>query len=135
MEIVPYAYYESLKRYWRRRRYQRLNGANYTTNRRKLRIARLGGNCSSTTSTGRRLWRVKSSPKLSFDIILSPIKVLTKFHDAYVDMMIRLAGNVGNPNSVDLLGGKRVPKGRQISVVSCGEEVEGRLVLEIYKRR
>ncbi|KAG7973800.1 hypothetical protein I3843_06G015300 [Carya illinoinensis] len=136
MEIVPSAYYENLKRYWRRRRYQRLiNGANYT-NRRNLRIARLGGNSSSSSTSARRLWRVKSSPKLRFgNIILSPIKVLTKFHDAYVDMMIRLAGNVANPNSVNLFGGKRVPKGRQISIVSYGEEVDqGRLVLEIYKR-
>ncbi|GLT69205.1 hypothetical protein SLA2020_413740 [Shorea laevis] len=132
MEIVPSAYYENLKRYWRRRRYKRLNGAN--NNRRKLKIARLGGGGSSTA---RRLWRTRTTPKqIRFNVnnIVSPIKLLAKLHDAYVDMMIRLAGNVGNPNNVDLFGGKRVPKGRQTSTLSCGDEVDGKLVLEIYKR-
>lgn len=134
MEIVPSAYYENLKRYWRRRRYQRLNGAN--SNRRKLKIARLWGGGGGSTAH-RRLWRTGRTQKLiRFNInIVSPIKLLAKFHDAYVDMMIRLASNVGNPNNVDLFGGKRVPKGRQISMVSsCGQEVDAKLVLEIYKR-
>lgn len=113
MEIVPSAYYESLKRYWRRRRYRRLNGAK--NNRRKLKIARLGGGRRTLTSKGMR-----------FNInIVSPIKLLAKLHDAYVDMMIRLASNVklGYPNNVDLFGGKRVPKGRrQISMASCGQD-------------
>ncbi|KAB1205614.1 hypothetical protein CJ030_MR7G017786 [Morella rubra] len=127
MEIVPSAYYQSLKRYWRRRRYKRLNGAN--SNKRKLKIARLGA------GTARRLWRMRATPKISRNIILSPIKLLAKFHDAYVDVMIRLAtGNGGRSNDVGLFGEKRVAKGPQISTVSSGEEVDGRLVLEIYKR-
>ncbi|KAE8077249.1 hypothetical protein FH972_015828 [Carpinus fangiana] len=96
MEIVPSAYYESLKRYWRRRRYQRLtNGGK--NNRRKLKIARLGGRTRTLTSKG-----------MEFNInIVSPIKLLARFHDAYVDMMIRLASKVGNPNNVGLFGGNR----------------------------
>ncbi|XP_059441938.1 uncharacterized protein LOC132174246 [Corylus avellana] len=126
MKIVPSAYYESLKRYWRRRRYQRLiNGAK--SNRRKLKIARLGGGTRTLTSKVMR-----------FNInTVSPIKLLAKLHDAYIDMMIPLASNVklGYPNNVDLFGGKRVPKGRrQISMASCGQEVDGKLVLGIYKR-
>ncbi|XP_041011499.1 uncharacterized protein LOC121255302 [Juglans microcarpa x Juglans regia] len=122
MEIVnPSAYYDKLKRYWRRRRYQRLNGENYS-NKRKLKITRLGG------SGRRRQWRIRSSPKLRLSFIVSPIKLLAKFHDSYVNMMLRLAGNVGKSNSVDLFGGKRVPKGRQISLVSGGEEVDGSYV-------
>ncbi|KAF5470336.1 hypothetical protein F2P56_010856 [Juglans regia] len=122
MEIVnPSAYYENLKRYWRRRRYQRLNGENYS-NKRKLKITRLGG------SGHRRQWRIRSTPKLRLSFIVSPIKLLAKFHDSYVNMMLRLAGNVGKSNSVDLFGGKRVPKGRQISMVSGGEEVDGSYV-------
>jgi hypothetical protein len=97
MEIVPSEYYESLKRYWRRRKYQRLtNGGK--NNGRKLKIAGLGGRTRTSTSKG-----------MEFNInIVSPIKLLAKFHDAYVDMMIRLAGNVGNPNNVGLFGGNRV---------------------------
>ena len=87
MEIVPSAYYESLKRYWRRRRYQRLtNGGK--NNRGKLKTERLGGRTGTLTSNG-----------MEFNTnSVSPIKLLTKFRDAYVDMMIRLASNVGNPN-------------------------------------
>ncbi|GMY18460.1 hypothetical protein FCV25MIE_13699 [Fagus crenata] len=116
METVPSTYYGNLKRYWRRRRYQRLNGAN--NNKRKLKITRLGG-------TARRLWRVRRTPKLTLIkvVSLSPIKLLAKFHDAYVKMMIRLVSNVKNPKD-----------DRRISVVSSGEEVDGRFVLEIYKR-
>ncbi len=103
-------------RYWRRRRYQRLKGAN--NNKRKLKITRLGG-------TARRIWRVRRTPKLTLIkvVSLSPIKLLAKFHAAYVNMMIRLVSNVKNPKD-----------DRQISVVSSGEEVDGRFVLEIYKR-
>ncbi|KAG6655818.1 uncharacterized protein LOC122310401 [Carya illinoinensis] len=129
MEIGnPSAYYENLKRYWRRRRYQSLNGENYS-NKRKLKITRLGG-----SARRRQYWRIRSTPKLRLSFIVSPIKILAKFHDSYVNMMLRLAGNVGKSNSVDLFGGKRVPKGRQISMVSGGGEVDGRLVMEIYKR-
>ncbi|KAG6715131.1 hypothetical protein I3842_05G235800 [Carya illinoinensis] len=138
MEIVnPSACYESLKRYWRRRRYQRLINGTANNNKRKLKIIRLG--IRSTGAARRGFWRVRrSSQKLirfNNNInAVSPIKLLAKFHDSYVDMMIRLVGNIGNLNNVDLFGGKRVPKGRQISMVCNGEEVDGRFVLEMYKR-
>ena len=88
MEIVPSSYYENLERYWKRRRYLWLNGAD--SNKKKLMIARLGG-----TAHGVR----RTTPKLLFNTA-SPTKVLAKFHDAYVDMMILLASNVGNLNKV-----------------------------------
>ncbi|KAK9277081.1 hypothetical protein L1049_006620 [Liquidambar formosana] len=126
MEIInPSSYYDSLKRYWRRRRYQRLNGAN--TNKRKLKIMRLGGNCR------RRLWTIRAIPRLRLRLI-SPIKLLAKFHDAYINMMIRLACNVQNSNRTGAFRGKRIARGCQISMASSGEEVDSRLVLEIYKR-
>ncbi|KAK9276319.1 hypothetical protein L1049_005850 [Liquidambar formosana] len=125
MEINPSAYYDNLKRYWRRRRYQRLNGA--TTNKKKPKIMRLGGSCR------RRLWRIRAIPKLKLRFV-SPIKLLAKFHDAYIDMMIRLASSVENSNGVGAFGGKRIAKGCLVSKASSGEEVDSRLVLEIYKR-
>ncbi|CAB4265092.1 unnamed protein product [Prunus armeniaca] len=124
MEIAPVAYYDNLKRYWRRRRYQRLNG----DTKKKMRVTRLGG-----VKTTRRIWKLRSAmPKLRLMKFVSPLKLLTKFHDAYVDMMYRMAGNAA---SVGRISGKKVAKAQdQISIASCGEEVDGRLVLEIYKR-
>ncbi|RVX12722.1 hypothetical protein CK203_011727 [Vitis vinifera] len=125
MEISPATCYENLKRYWRRRRrrYQRRTGA--TTNKRKLRVVRLGG-------VNHR--KIRLIPKLRLKIF-SPIKLLAKFHDAYVDMMIAFACNVGKINKVWALGDERIAKSSQVLMVSTTcEEVDSRMVLEIYKR-
>ena len=51
-----------------------------------------------------------------------------------MNMMVSLAGNVGYLNTSNIFGGKRVPKARQVShVVYSTEEVESRIILEIYK--
>jgi len=120
MEIISSACYENVKRYWRRNRYQRLNGAS----KRKLKIARLG--------SGRR-WKLRAVPKLHMEIA-SPIKLLAKFHDAYIDMMLRLATNIGSLNNKGFFRGKKVAKDQHISMVSSGDEVDSRLLLEIYKK-
>ncbi|PON34191.1 hypothetical protein PanWU01x14_346350 [Parasponia andersonii] len=132
MEIGPITYYESLKRYWRRRRYQRLHGSNHT--KRKVLITRLGDGGSR-----RRQWKMRSyKPKLLVSLrrILSPLTLLAKFHDAYVDTMIWLAGNMAT--GAGAFAGKKVAKTKQISTVSSNadhqELVDSRLVLEIYKR-
>ncbi|XP_021912198.1 uncharacterized protein LOC110825955 [Carica papaya] len=112
---------ESLKRYWRRRKYQRLHGST----KKKLKLARLGAGA-------RRLWRMRRIPKLK---LASPIKVLAKFHDAYIDMMIRLVTNLGKANQNGSFRGNKVAKERDLTVSYCGDEVvDSRLVLEIYKR-
>lgn len=124
MEISPATCFDNLKRYWRRR-YQRLTGASATNNRRKLRIVRLGGDNHR---------KIRLIPKRRLKIV-SPIKLLAKFHDAYVDTMIGFASNVGKVNKVRALGGKRIAKSSQVLMVSStGEEVDSKSVLEIYKR-
>ncbi|XP_015876716.3 uncharacterized protein LOC107413318 [Ziziphus jujuba] len=130
MEIVSPSYYENLKRYWRRRRYQRLSGSNKI--KRKLKVERLGD--KETHSRRRCSWKIRALPKLRVLKLVSPAKLLAKFHDSYVDMMIGLAGNVATSNRVGFARKRVVAKDQQISVVSCGEEVDSRLVLEIYKR-
>ncbi|KAJ6718824.1 hypothetical protein OIU79_006649 [Salix purpurea] len=120
MEMISSTCCENVKRCWRRRRYQRLNGAN----KRKLTIARLG--------SGRR-WKLRAVPKLHMKIA-SPIKLLAKFHDAYIGMMIRVAANMASLNSKGFFRGKRVARDQHISTVSSGDEVDSRLLLEIYKR-
>lgn len=50
--------------------------------------------------------------------------------------MVKLVSNVAKTaNNGGVLAGKNnVAKEKQISFVSCGEEVDSKLVLEIYKR-
>ncbi|XP_068326459.1 uncharacterized protein [Pyrus communis] len=126
MEIVPTTYYDNLKRYWRRRRYQKLNGEP----RKKMRVTRLGGGAKGSTSP-KRSWKLKT--KLRLMKFVSPIKLLTKLHNGYVDLMIRMAGKAGG---VGRISAKKIAKPQdQVSVAACGDQlVDSRLVLEIYKR-
>lgn len=127
MEISPISYFENLKRYWRRRRYQKLSGANIK--KRKLQVTRLGDGKLCRHSKPRR-----TMPKLKLRIV-SPLHILSKFHDSYVEMTKGLASSViKSANNGGVLAGKKVAKEKQITLVSCGEEVDSRLVLEIYKR-
>lgn len=128
MEIVPTTYFDNLKRYWRRRRYRKLSGSN-TIKKRKMKYTRLGDGTSP-----KRSWKIRTFRKLRLRLV-SPLKLLAKFHEAYVDMMIGLAGNVAKTNRVGMFAGKKVARENQISMVSSGEElVDSKLVLEIYKR-
>ncbi|KDP35016.1 hypothetical protein JCGZ_09304 [Jatropha curcas] len=116
----------SLKRFLRRRRrYQTFYGSN--SNKRKLKVIRLGGG-------SRRLWKLRTIPKLQWKLE-SPVRALVNFHEAYVDMMIRIANGMGNLKRKGLFGGKKIAKERDISMVFCGEAlvVDTKLVLEIYK--
>ncbi|KAI3412650.1 uncharacterized protein J3R85_017093 [Psidium guajava] len=116
----------SLKRYWRRRKYRRLDGSRS----RRLQVTRLGGN----TGSPRRSWKIKIAPKLRLRTIYSsPFKIFARLRDAYVGMMVGLAGKVGSLNTNNFFGGKRVPKSRKPRIVYTSEEVEARLVYEIYK--
>ncbi|KAK3442680.1 hypothetical protein EUGRSUZ_B02857 [Eucalyptus grandis] len=134
MEMVrPTAYYESLKRYWRRRRYQKLSGS--PAKRSKLKVLRLGGSGSGS----RHHWKVRTAPKLRWKMAaasLFPVKLLAKFHNGYIDMMIGLACSVVKSSSgAGIFRGKRITRESQkISVVSTGEEVDGKFVVEAYKK-
>ncbi|KAL9427687.1 hypothetical protein AB3S75_029800 [Citrus x aurantiifolia] len=122
MELIPNC--NSLKRCWRRRGYQKLNDAR----KRNVRVIRLKGPSSS------RCWRIKAVPKLCFKIIASPLRLWTKFKNGYIRKMNNLAGKVGSLNNDNVFGGRRIPRARQgDKVIYSNEEIENRLVLEIYK--
>lgn len=94
-----------------------------------MKYTRLGDGTSP-----KRSWKIRTFRKLRLRLV-SPLKLLAKFHEAYVDMMIGLAGNVAKTNRVGMFAGKKVARENQISMVSSGEElVDSKLVLEIYKR-
>ncbi|KAF9623468.1 hypothetical protein IFM89_003052 [Coptis chinensis] len=116
-------FYGSLKRYWRRRQYQRIDGA-ITKNPKAI---RLGGK-------RKRTWKIKLTPKLKWGLkIVSPIKLMAKLRDAYINMMLGLAGNVGSLSGDNFFGGKRIPRARKISKVSKTDVFETKLIFEIYK--
>ncbi|TKY64821.1 hypothetical protein E2542_SST07672 [Spatholobus suberectus] len=121
--IFPKPTYGGIKRYLRRRRYQRLHGG-ATTGRRKMAIIRL--------RSPRRYWRIRAIPRLRW-MMRSPLKMLTKLKNAYMNFMLRLAGNVGAMNSDNIFGVKRIPKARQVSKGYSGDEFGARLVFEISK--
>lgn len=128
MEPIPN--YNSSERYWRRRGYQKLNDAR----KKNVRVIRLKGPSSSSSSS--RRWRIKAVPKLCFKIIIaSPLRLWTKFRNSYIRKMNNLAGKVGSLNNESAFGTKRIPnQARQgARVVYSSEEIEDRLVLEIYK--
>ncbi|KAI4352173.1 hypothetical protein L6164_006451 [Bauhinia variegata] len=116
--LIPKPTYGGIKRYLRQRQYQRLDGSG--TDRKKTKIIRLRG-------SPRRYWRIKPIAKLRW-VVKSPLKVWAKLRNAYVDFMLRLAGNED-----PFFGGKRIPKARQMSKVYSGDAFEARLIYEISK--
>ncbi|XP_059451289.1 uncharacterized protein LOC132182106 [Corylus avellana] len=123
MELIPKPIKGSLKRYWRRQRYQRLHGSK--TSRKNVKIVRLGDSPS-------RVWRLRAIPKLRLKIV-SPLRLWIKLKNAYMNTMLSLAGNVGHLSSSNVFGGRRIPKARQVSLKYSSEEIENRLIIEIYK--
>ncbi|XWS47600.1 hypothetical protein CRYUN_Cryun14cG0166000 [Craigia yunnanensis] len=124
MELLQKPFPATLKRYWRRRQYQKLN-SEVINNRKNVKVTRMGGG-------SRRFWRIKAIPKLRWKIA-SPIKLLTKLKNVYMNMMMSLAGNVGYLNNDNTFGGKRIPKARKVHMAYSNSEFEERLVYEIYK--
>ncbi|XP_057984002.1 uncharacterized protein LOC131168501 [Malania oleifera] len=122
--VSNYPFYGNLKRYWVRRRYHRLDGS--VKNRKSMKVARLGD------GRRRRLWKIKAIPKLRLKIA-SPLKLWHKLKDSYINMMLNLAGNVGQLNNGNAFGTKRIPKARKVPVVYSNDEFENRLIFEIYK--
>ncbi|KAH9675651.1 hypothetical protein KPL70_018884 [Citrus sinensis] len=108
MDLIPN--YNSSERYWRRRGYQKLNDAR-----------------KKNVTQALEDWRIKAVPKLCFNIIIaSPLRLWTKFRNAYIRKMNNLAGKVGSLNNESAFGTKRIPnKVRQgARVVYSSEEIE-----------
>ncbi|KAK7394179.1 hypothetical protein VNO78_14700 [Psophocarpus tetragonolobus] len=111
--------YDGIKKYLRRRRYRRLHGG-ATMGRRKMAIIQLRG--------PRRHWRIRAIPRLR-RVVRSPLKMLTKLKNVYMNFMLRLAGNVSAINSDNIFGVKRIPN------PYSGDELtfDARLIFEISK--
>ena len=96
--------------------------------KRKLKIARLGSKRNSQKEV-----KIKKVEKFRFKII-TPVKLVARLHEAYMDAMIRLAGT----KRIDHVSNeaKRAAKCKPIPMVSgpTNEMVDSRAVVEIYKR-
>ncbi|RDX84638.1 hypothetical protein CR513_34287, partial [Mucuna pruriens] len=105
MELCPKPTFGGIKRYLRQRHYQRLHGG-ATTGRRKMATVRL--------RSPRRYWKIRAIPRLRW-VMRSTLKMLTKLKNAYMNLMLRLSGNVGVMNTDNIFGVKRIPEVRQVS--------------------
>ncbi|PSR85965.1 Tastin like [Actinidia chinensis var. chinensis] len=115
MEALSASVYTGLKRFWRRRSYNRL----YATGRRRMNRAELG---RAGSNRRRRFWRIKITPRLRF----SPKKFLLGLRDAYVNFMLRIA------DSPAIKGGYGVPVGDGFGRVPL-KEYDEKMIVEIYK--
>ncbi|XP_061338373.1 uncharacterized protein LOC133285200 [Gastrolobium bilobum] len=120
--LLPKRTYGGIKRYWRRRHYQPLNRSG-----KKMKIIRL-------KRSPRRYWRIRAIPRLRW-LMSSPLKMLTKLKNAYMNFMLRLAGNIGamNTDSDNIFGVKRIPKARQVYKGYSRDAFDARLIFEISK--
>ncbi|KAK8569186.1 hypothetical protein V6N13_107044 [Hibiscus sabdariffa] len=118
----------TLRRYWRRRRYQRLYGGEAIKKGRSMKVRRMGGR------SPRRSWKIKAMPKLRWRAVIgSPMKLLAKLRNGYMNMMLRIAGSVGYLGTEKEFGGKRIPKARKVALGYSNSEFDQRLLHEIYK--
>ncbi|ESW11185.1 hypothetical protein PHAVU_008G008800 [Phaseolus vulgaris] len=114
--------YGGIKRYFRRRRYQRLDsgGAATFTGERKTKMIRL-------RRSPHRQWKIRVVPKLTW-MVRSPLKMLAKLKSAYMNFMLR------SMNTDNIFGNKKILKiDRQASKGYKSNEFEARLIFEISK--
>ncbi|GLJ09652.1 hypothetical protein SUGI_0113400 [Cryptomeria japonica] len=104
-----------VKRFMQRRKYERLDDSN--GGRKRLRVVRLGGR------RGKRIWKLKSMPKLKFRAIKSAVKVAVKSLSAKIkDEYIKLMFNLSTHSRF-----------RQPTSMVRIEEFNDKIIVEIYK--
>ncbi|CAL1405371.1 unnamed protein product [Linum trigynum] len=128
MEIFGTKFHSTGDRYWRRKRYQKLQDGAVGRNK-NIRIARLGDNNNKNNGSGgnKLVWRIKVVPKLRLRVAAA------KLRNRYMDMMVRLAGSVGFLNTHMVFGNRRIPKARQVRMSCTDEEFQNRIIYEMFK--
>lgn len=125
MGNLVFLYLDNLKKFCGTRKYQRLGDVK-SDNKRKIRVLKLGNKRKMIFSKMNRV-RTELHWKL-----FSPLKLMTKFHNAYVNKMVSLEGckKIGI-----ICEGKKVAIGKPIPIVdsSTNDVVDYRMVMEVYK--
>lgn len=126
MEGVSANVYKSIKGYWRRRGYERINGSG-GGRRRKNRVELA---VEGTNTRKRRFWRIRLIPRLKLKLRFSPKKFVVGLRDGYVNFMTRLANS-----SFISSGAAGYPGGGGIDGFGMRplKEYDERMIIEIYK--
>lgn len=115
------------KQYLKRRKYQRLDHC-IIPSKSKLPVIKLGGNQEPDSQ---RQWKLKNLHKLKLKALVSPTKLLVKFREAYINMMLRWSTKIGSGRvSFNLY--KR--KHKHSTMAINGQQVDAKVVMAIYRR-
>ncbi|CAI9104896.1 OLC1v1003686C1 [Oldenlandia corymbosa var. corymbosa] len=134
MEGITVNAYKSVKGYWKRKGYKKLDGKRF--GRRKMPVIELGGGgpnpgAGNPPKQRRRFWRMK---KLKLRLRFSPKKLLIGLRDAYVNFMNRLAGsryiNSSGIATGYYVGGGGGGPGFGVRPL---KEYDERMIIQIYK--
>ena len=106
MDSLTTQFSGSLKMHRKRRRYQRLK--HVVTAKKRVKVLRFHGG-------GGKPWKMRLMPKLRHFRITSPMKILERLRDAYVEMMLCLAGNVAQLNNGNVSLFRRIHRAPEIS--------------------
>ncbi|KAM3350177.1 hypothetical protein ACQJBY_022769 [Aegilops geniculata] len=147
-EAFPIRFTKGIRSYWRRSKYQRVDGG--TGGRGTRHLVRLGDGGSGDGN--RKAWGVRlggmfrvrvKAPASAVAAAKAPKRVLGRIRDAYVDAMLGAAKKhsaathtLPNGPAPEALWQKRVPVRRsrsQAQVRQKADELGQRLVLEMYK--
>ncbi|MCV2423761.1 hypothetical protein LNV47_24570, partial [Paucibacter sp. DJ4R-1] len=107
MEIISRPF--NGRNYWKKNGYTLLNGADNT--HRKIQVVQIGGG-EAARRPEKRVWRLKKARKVL--VRLSPKRLWVKLREGYINMMLRVAGDVGRLNGGADFMGKRIPRGREV---------------------
>lgn len=131
MEGITATVCRGVKKYWRRRGYERLNGP---TRRRRNRVE-LG---SARTGKARFWrWRIRLAPKIRIRKIPSPKKALIWVRDAYVRMMLGLANSrvmTVTASSASAFGGALSAADTSFAAFTRAppKEYDDKMIIQIY---
>lgn len=132
MEGVSVGAYKGLRRYWRRKRYERLDGGG-SRRRGRVEAARMGGR--------KRGWRIKMTPKIRlfrFTLSLpSPKAMLLRLRDGYIRLMLSISNSrvfaAGGAGALGTgFGGQPIGNCRPFGAAPI-KEYDEKVLVEIYK--
>ncbi|KAL9664288.1 hypothetical protein QQ045_019687 [Rhodiola kirilowii] len=124
----PETFSTKAKQYLKRRKYQRLPSSD--TPRRKLPVLTLGG--QDPGHHHHHHWKLKSAArKLKLKSFISPVTLLVKFRDAYIDMMLSWAKKMGMGRTSF---SKTKHSQAKAMITVAGQQVDAMLVMEIYSK-
>lgn len=114
--------------YWRRRRYERLEGSTRSRKKNRVQLGEKGR---------KRFGRIKIKPRFRWLRLVSPKKLLIKLRDGYVKMMLSFANSAALSGGYGYGYGSGFGIGEGVGAVGLGrpplKEYDEKVIVEIYK--